>query len=62
MNKAYWGDRLNLLIRDQHGNRFTGLEFKVELVTARDFGKGFEQAGKYLTMLQLDVYLVNFVP
>lgn len=54
------GDRLDLLIRDCNSNRYTGYEFKAELATAEDFDKAFDQANKYLSMLELDVFLVNF--
>lgn len=54
------GKRMDLLIRDKDGNHYIGFEFKVESVADTDVEKHFQQADDYLSMLQVDVYLVNF--
>lgn len=51
--------KLDLLIRDAQGEQYTGYEFKVDLTTLKDF-EGFDQADGYLSMLGIDVFLVNF--
>lgn len=51
--------KLDLLIRDDQGEKYAGYEFRVDLTTWKDFENGFEQADGYLCMLGIDVFLVN---
>ena len=51
--------KLDLLIRDDQGEKYAGYEFRVDLTTWKDFENGFEQADGYLCMLGIDVFIVN---